>query len=80
MRMPNSKRVTVIELGQFITPAPGKSTYLQEEEIWMDDPVHFTPKGYSLAAADTRRGQRRRRTSPEAGRPGRGQQSDPNRT
>jgi hypothetical protein len=27
------------------------SAYLQEEEIWGDDPVHLTPKGYSLAAA-----------------------------
>jgi hypothetical protein len=51
VRMRNIKRVTVTELGQFITPSPGKSTYLQEEEIWGDDPVHFTPKGYSLAAA-----------------------------
>jgi hypothetical protein len=41
----------IIELGQLITPSPGMSAYLQEEEIWGDDPVHLTPKGYSLAAA-----------------------------
>jgi hypothetical protein len=51
IRMRNIKRVTVIELGQLITPSPGMSAYLQEEEIWGDDPVHLTPKGYSLAAA-----------------------------
>ncbi len=51
VRMCNIKRVTVIELGQLITPSPGMSTYLQEEEIWGDDPVHLSPKGYSLAAA-----------------------------
>jgi hypothetical protein len=45
------KRVTVIELGQLITPSPGLSAYLQDEEVWGDDPVHLTPKGYSLAAA-----------------------------
>jgi hypothetical protein len=49
--MGNIKRVTVMALGQLITPSPGKSAYLQEEEIWGDDPVHFTPKGYSLTAA-----------------------------
>jgi hypothetical protein len=45
VRMRNIKRVTVIELGlgQLITPSPGMSTYLQEEEIWGDDPVHLTP-------------------------------------
>ncbi len=32
-------------------PTAGKSAYLQEEEIWGNGPVHFTPKGYSLAAA-----------------------------
>jgi hypothetical protein len=51
VRMRNIKRVTVMELGQLITPTAGKSPYLQEEEIWGDGPVHFTPKGYSLAAA-----------------------------
>jgi hypothetical protein len=51
IRMRNIKRVTVIEPGQLITPSPGMSAYLQEEEVWGDDPVHFTPKGYSLAAA-----------------------------
>ncbi len=51
VRMRNIKRVTVMGLGQLITPSPGKSAYLQEEEILGDDPVHFTPKGYSLAAA-----------------------------
>ncbi len=51
IRMRNIKRVTVIEMGQLITPSPGMSAYLQEEEVWGDDPVHFTPKGYSLAAA-----------------------------
>jgi hypothetical protein len=51
VRMPNIKRVTVIELGQLITPSPGLSSYLQDEEVWGEDPVHLTPKGYSLAAA-----------------------------
>jgi hypothetical protein len=32
-------------------PTAGKSAYLQEEEIWGNGPVPFTPKGYSLAAA-----------------------------
>ncbi len=49
--MRNIKRVTVMELGQLIAPTPGKSAYLQEEEIWGDDHFHFTPKGYSLASA-----------------------------
>jgi hypothetical protein len=50
IRMRNIKRVTVIEMGQLITPTPGLSAYLQDEEVWGDDPVHMTPKGYSLAA------------------------------
>ncbi len=50
IRMRNIKRVTVIEMGQLITPTPGLSAYLQEEEVWGEDPVHMTPKGYSLAA------------------------------
>jgi hypothetical protein len=27
------------------------SEYLQQEELWGGDTVHYTPKGYSLAAA-----------------------------
>jgi hypothetical protein len=50
IRMRNIKRVTVIEMGQLITPTPGLSAYLQDEEVWGEDPVHMTPKGYSLAA------------------------------
>ncbi len=50
IRMRNIKRVTVIEMGQLITPTPGLSAYMQDEEIWGGDPVHMTPKGYSLAA------------------------------
>ncbi len=67
VRMRNIKRVTVIELGQLITPSPGKSTNRRRKKGGGYNLVHFTPKGYSLAAADTRRGRRRRRTSPEAG-------------
>jgi hypothetical protein len=37
--------VTVIELGQLITPSPGMSSYLQVEEVWGEDPVHLSPKG-----------------------------------
>jgi hypothetical protein len=51
VRMRNIKRATVMEFGKLITPSPGQSEYLQEEEIWGEDPVHYTPKGYSLAAA-----------------------------
>jgi hypothetical protein len=51
IRMRNIKRVTVIEMGQLIMPSPGMSAYLQEEEVWGEDPVHLTPKGYSPAAA-----------------------------
>ncbi len=32
-------------------PTPDQSAYLQDEEVWGEDPVHLTPKGYSLAAA-----------------------------
>ncbi len=34
IRMRNIKRVTVIEMGQLITPSQGMSAYLQEEEVW----------------------------------------------
>jgi hypothetical protein len=51
LRMSNIKRATVIKFGKLITPSAGQSPYLQEEEIWGADPVHYTPKGYSLAAA-----------------------------
>jgi hypothetical protein len=51
VRMRNIKRSTVMEFGKLITPSPGQSEYLQEEEIWGEDPVHYTQKGYSLAAA-----------------------------
>jgi hypothetical protein len=40
-----------MELGQLITPPAGQSEYLHEEEIWGEDPVHMTRKGYKLAAA-----------------------------
>jgi hypothetical protein len=33
IRMRNIKRVTVFEMGQLITPSPGMSAYLQEEEV-----------------------------------------------
>jgi hypothetical protein len=51
VRMRNIKRATVMEFGQLITPAAGQSSYLHEEEIWGEDPVHYTSKGYSLAAS-----------------------------
>ncbi len=41
----------VIEFGLLITPPAGQNCYLHEEEIWGEDPVHYTAKGYSLAAA-----------------------------
>ncbi len=50
VRMRNIKRATVMEFGKLITPSPGQSEYLQGEEIWGEDPVHYTQKGYSLAA------------------------------
>jgi hypothetical protein len=69
VRMRNIKRATVMEFGQLITPAAGQSSYLHEEEIWGEDPVHYTSKEYSLAALDwslwcTRRGVRRGRPGP----------------
>ncbi len=51
VRMCNTKRATVIEMGQLLTPSAGQSSYLQEEEIWGEDPVHLTSKGYSIVAA-----------------------------
>jgi hypothetical protein len=51
VRMRNIKRAAVIEMGQLMTPSAGQSEYLQEEEIWGEDPVHLTSKGYSLVAA-----------------------------
>jgi hypothetical protein len=51
VRMRNIKRAFVMELGQLITPPAGQSEYLHEEEIWGDDPVYMTRKGYKLAAA-----------------------------
>jgi hypothetical protein len=50
VRMRNIKRATIMELGQLITPSAGQSEYLHEEEIWGEDPVHMTRKGYKLAA------------------------------
>jgi hypothetical protein len=40
-----------MELGQLITLSAGQSEYLHKEEIWGEDPVHMTRKGYKLAAA-----------------------------
>ncbi len=40
-----------MSLDQLITPTAGLSEYLQQEELRGGDPVHYTPKGYSLAAA-----------------------------
>jgi hypothetical protein len=51
VRMRNIKRAPVMEFSQLITPSAGQSSYLHEEEIWGEDPVHYTAKGYSLAAA-----------------------------
>jgi hypothetical protein len=51
MRMRNIKRAAVIEMGQLMTRSAGQSEYLQEEEIWGEDPVYLTSKGYSLVAA-----------------------------
>ncbi len=49
--MRNIKRATVIGMGQLLTPSAGQSSYLQEEEIWGEDPIHLTSKGYSILAA-----------------------------
>ncbi len=49
--MRNIKRASVIEMSQLLTPSARQSGYLQEEEIWGEDPVHLTSKGYSLVAA-----------------------------
>ncbi len=51
VRMRNIKRASVIEMGQLLTPSAGQSSYLQEEEIWGEDPVHLMSKGYSIVAA-----------------------------
>jgi hypothetical protein len=51
VRMRNIKRASVLEFGKLIVPSAGQSEYLQEEEIWGEDPVHYTQKGYKLAAA-----------------------------
>jgi hypothetical protein len=45
------KRASVIEMSQVLTPSAGQSGYLQEEEIWGENLVHLTSKGYSLVAA-----------------------------
>jgi hypothetical protein len=52
VHMRNIKRATVIEMGQLLTPSAGQSDYLHEEEIWGDDPVHLTTKGYGMVAAE----------------------------
>jgi hypothetical protein len=51
VRMRNIKRASVLEFGKLIAPSAGQSDYLQEEEIWGEDPVHYTQKGYKMAAA-----------------------------
>jgi hypothetical protein len=51
VRMRNIKRATVMEMGQLLTPTAGQSGYLNEEEVWGEDPVHLTSKGYRMAAA-----------------------------
>ncbi len=51
VRMRNIKRATVIEMGQLLTPYAGQSSYLQEEEIWREDPVHLASKGYSIVVS-----------------------------
>jgi hypothetical protein len=48
VRMRNIKRATVLEMGQLLTPSAGQSSYLHEEEIWGEDPLHLTTKGYSM--------------------------------
>jgi hypothetical protein len=50
--MRNIKRTTVIEMGQLLTPSAGQSSYLHEEEIWGEDPVHLTTKGYGMVAEE----------------------------
>jgi hypothetical protein len=74
VRMRNIKRATVMVFGKLITPSPGQSEYLQEEEIWGEDPIHYTQKGYSMAAAgwsplSMRRSPRRRRRRVDPTRP-----------
>jgi hypothetical protein len=51
VRMRNIKRATVMKMGQLLTPSAGQSGYLHEEEIWGEDPVRLTTKGYSTVAA-----------------------------
>jgi hypothetical protein len=51
VKMRNIKRATVKQFCNLIEPSEGESTNLQEEEIWGDDPVHLTPKGYSMVAS-----------------------------
>ncbi len=51
VRMRNIKRASVLAFGKLIAPSAGQSDYLQEEEIWGEDPVHYTQKGYKMAAA-----------------------------
>jgi hypothetical protein len=43
--------LSVIEMGQLLTPNVGQSSYQHEEYIWGEDPVHLTSKGYSMTAA-----------------------------
>jgi len=40
VRMRNIKRATILSLVQLITPSPGLSEYLQQDELWGGDPVH----------------------------------------
>ncbi len=51
VRMCNIKRASMIEMGQLLTPSAGQSSNLHKEEIWGEDPVHLTTKGYGMAAA-----------------------------
>jgi hypothetical protein len=37
-------------MGQLLAPSAGQSEYLHEEEVWGDDPVHLTSKGYGMVA------------------------------
>ncbi len=41
----------MIEMGQLLTPSAGQSSNLHKEEIWGEDPMHLTTKGYGMAAA-----------------------------
>ncbi len=71
VRMRNIKRATVMEFGKLITPSPGQSEYLQEEEIWARTPsitlrraTAWPRRGWSPSCMRRKLRRRRMRANP----------------